>query len=158
MAVVATLFGCGTLSYKTGSTAGDYQAASDRCRKQGHAEGSDFERCMNEQGWMVKQFGAPPAPSDAKNSNPAETPPPESQSSPTAHDTAPSSSPSSAPSAGDPIDVKNWFKLGGTAEEFAAARRRCAAKLGGAESADAESQPVTGEMLDCLRNEGWRAF
>jgi hypothetical protein len=156
--VTATAFGCGSVSYKLGSTDSDYQAARDLCHKGNRAESPDLERCMEEQGWIVKRLGAPATPSDAKKSVPAESPSPASQSSPTAGDVAPSSKLSDAPSAEHPIVVKNWFKLGGTADELAAAKERCATKFGAADRPEPESQVVTGEMLDCLRNEGWRSF
>jgi hypothetical protein len=158
--VTAAAFGCGSISFKPGSTDSDYRAARDRCHKEGHAESPDFERCMEEQGWIVKQLGAPATPSDAKKSVPTESPSPGSQSSPTAGDVAPSSKNElrDAPSAEHPIVVKNWFKFGATADELAAAKQRCAMKLRAADRPEPESQVVTGEMLDCLRNEGWRAF
>jgi hypothetical protein len=156
--VAAAACGCASVSYKPGGSEHDYQAARDRCHKEGRAESPDFERCMQEQGWVVKQLGAPAAPSDAKKSAPAASPSPGSPPSPTAGAVAPSSQRSDAPSAEHPIVVKNWFKLGGTAAELAAAKQRCATKLGVADRPEPESQVVTGEMLDCLRNEGWRAF
>lgn len=156
--VTAAALGCGTISYKAGSTDSDYQAARDRCRKQGHAESPDFEQCMKEQGWSIRQFGAPAAPSDTKKSVPAESPSPGSPPLPTVGDVAPSSQHSDAPSAEHPVVVKNWFKLGGTAGDLAAAKQRCATKLGVADRPETESEVVTGEMLDCLRNEGWRPF
>ena len=112
---------------------------------------------MEQQGWTVKQLGAPAAPSDAKKNVPAESPSPASQPSP-AGTVAPSSQRNDAPSAEHPIVVKNWFKLGGTADELAAAKQRCATQLGAADRPESESQVITGEMLDCLRNEGWHAF
>jgi len=175
----AAVCGCGTLSFKAGSTEGDYQAASDRCRKEGRAEGPDFEQCMRQQGWKVKQFGAPPTPQEATKQVPAESPSPGSQPSPAGGDVAPSptlneapaakgdapsadndtpSANSGAPSAERPVVVNNWFKLGGTADDFAAAKQRCATKLGAAAHAEPDSQPVTPEMIDCLRHEGWHAF
>jgi hypothetical protein len=156
--VTAAASGCGTVAYKAGSTNSDYQAARDRCHKDGDAEGPDFDRCMEQQGWIVKQFGAPGAPSDAKRSVPAASPSPGSPSSPAASDIAPSSKRSETPAADAPIVVNNWFKLVGTAAELDAAKERCATKLGAANRAAPESHIVTGEMLDCLRNEGWRAF
>lgn len=156
--VTAAVFGCTTVSYKAGSTGSDYQAARDRCHKEGHAESPDFERCMEAQGWTVKQLGAPAAPSDAKDSGPAKSPSPGSPPSPTAGTVAPSSTLSHAPPAEHSMVVKNWFKLGGTPDGLAAAKQRCATKLGAADPAGPESEVVTGEMLDCLRHEGWRAF
>jgi len=156
--VTAAACGCGTVSYKPGSTGSDYQAARDRCHKEGRTESPDFERCMEQQGWTVKSLGAPTAANDAKKSIPTESPSPASQPAPTAGTVAPSSQRSDAPSAEHPIVVKNWFKLGGTADGLAAAKQRCATKLGAPDRSEPESQVVTGAMLDCLRNEGWRAF
>ena len=183
--VIAATFGCGTVLYKPGSTSGDYHAANDRCRKEGHAEGADFDRCMEAQGWSAKQFGAPAGPSDAKPSDakrsvpvgspspgsqsapaaidakmnvPTASPSPTLQSAPAAHDVAPSPALSDAPVVQASMVVKNWFKLGGTADDLAAAKQRCAAKLGVADHPARDSEIVTGEMLDCLRNEGWHAF
>ena len=176
LATVAA-FGCGTVWYKAGGTDSDYQAARDRCRTQGRAEAADFEQCMHEQGWIAKQFAAPAAPSDAKGKSVAtEGATPTTQSAPAAVGVAPlpersiappvQNAPSvqnapaaqDAPSAEQPIVVKNWFKLGGTAEDLAAAKERCATKLGAADRSDPGAQSVTREMLDCLRNEGWHAF
>jgi hypothetical protein len=156
--VTAAAFGCSAVSYKLGSTDRDYQAARDRCRKEGRAEGPEFERCIEEQGWIVKQLGSPAAPSDAKKSVPAQSPSLPLPSSPAAAAAAPSSKLSHASSAEHPIVVKNWFKLGGTADQFDAAKKRCATKLGAANDPQPGSDLVTGEMLDCLRNEGWHAF
>jgi hypothetical protein len=150
-------FGCGTVSYKLGGTHSDQQAAHDRCQNAGRAEGPDFDRCMEEQGWIVKQLGGPTAPSDAKMSAVAKSVSAGSQSSPAA-DLAPSSKLSDAPSAKHPTVVKTWFKFGGTADELDAAKERCVAKLGAAHRPEPESHLVTGEMLDCLRNEGWRGL
>ena len=154
--ITAAAPGCGTISYKAGGTDRDYQAARDRCHNEGHTESPDFERCMQAQGWIVKQVGAPAPPSAAKQSNPAGSVSPRLQSSPAAGNVAPSSN--EAPSAEQPIIVKNWFKLGGTADELQAAKKRCATKLGTADRREPESDVVTSEMLDCLRSEGWRAF
>lgn len=153
---LVTALGCGTVAYKPGRTDSDYQAARDRCHKGNSAENPDFERCMEEQGWIVKQLGVRAAPSDAQKSVPAEGPSPGSEPARAAG--AISSHLSDAPSAEQAIVVKNWFKLGGTADELAAAKERCATKLGAADRPAPGSQVVTGKMLDCLRNEGWHAF
>ena len=153
----AAVFGCASVSYKVGSTARDEQAARDRCRNESHAA-PDFERCMEEQGWIVKQLGEPAAPSDAKKTVPAESASSGSQSSPATGDVAPSSKNSGAPSAEPPIVVESWFKLGARADEFEAATQRCVAKLGAAHRPEPKSHVVTGEMLDCLRDEGWHAL
>ena len=164
--ITAGAFGCGTVSYKLGGTHGDYQAARERCRDAGRTESPDFERCMKEQDWIVKHLGAPLAPSDAKKSVPA-GPSGGLESSPVARDVvppaghgdpAPSAAHGNVTSVEHPTVVKSWFKLGGTADAFAAAKERCVAKLGAAHRPDPESQVVTGEMLDCLRNEGWRGL
>jgi len=200
--VTAGSVGCGTLVYKTGSTQGDYQAARERCQKEGRGESPDFERCMQDQGWIAKRFGEPAAPSEAPESPPAVSLSPKAQPAPTTADThdgvaaqspsptsqpapaaadehdgvavqSPSATSQPAPAASDvatsprlseassaqkPIAAKNWFKLGGTAADLAAAKQRCATKLGATDHPDPESEAVTGEMLDCLRNEGWHAF
>ena len=243
--LITAVCGCGAIWYKAGSTNGDYQAANDRCQKEGHDEGPGFARCMEEQGWATKHFGLPAAPSDAKKSVTAESPSPppqtapatgnvkrnvpvesppaasrstaegdttksavaaspstpsqpapaagDTQSSPTAasvsatsqsapaavdaKNNVPAASPpalsapapaagdgaaspevSDAPAAEQPMVVKNWFKLGGTADDLAAAQARCATKLNIAERPASASQAVSSEMIDCLRNEGWHPF
>jgi hypothetical protein len=64
--VTAVAFGCCTVSYKLGGTPGGQQAACVGVIKEGRLESPDFERCMEEQGWTVKQFRAAAAPNDAK--------------------------------------------------------------------------------------------
>jgi hypothetical protein len=158
--VTLEAFGCASVSYKFGGTHGDYQAARDRCRSAGRGESPEFERCMKEQDWIVTQLGAPAAPREARKSVPAEGASASArvQPPPVAGDVAPSSKPSEASRAEQPIVVKAWFKPGGTAGELEAAKERCVAKLGAAHRPDPESHIVTGEMLDCLRDEGWRGF
>jgi hypothetical protein len=156
LVITAGAFGCGTVSYKLGGTHGDYQAARDRCHDAGRAESPDFERCMAEQEWTVAKLGEPAAPSHAAKSVPAASASSGSQSSPVAGDVAPPSQLSGAPSAEHPIVVRSWFKLGGTAQDFEAATKRCVAKLGAAHRPEPESHIVTPEMRDCLRDEGWR--
>jgi hypothetical protein len=153
--ITAGAFACGTVSYKLGGTHGDYQAARDRCHNAGRDDSPDFERCMEEQEWIVKQLGGPAAPSDAKRSVPAASASGGLQSSPVAGGVPPSSRLSDAPSVEHPTVVKSWFKLGGTAHELEAATERCVAKLGAAHRPKPESHLVTAEMLDCLRDEGW---
>ena len=101
---------------------------------------------------------APAAPSVPQAGAAAESPPPPVQSAPAAAHVAPSSTRIDSPSAQHPIVVKDWFKFGGTADDLAAAKQRCATKLGPADRPDPESDAVSSEMIDCLRNEGWHAF
>jgi hypothetical protein len=197
--VTVAALGCGSIAFKTGGTAGDYQTAADRCRKEGRGESPAFERCMDDQGWVAKRLGAPAAasapaenpsprspagpaaasaakanapvenpsprspaapaaPSAAKENVAAESQPPGSEPAPAAGDVVPSPQRSAPPSAEPPIGVKNWFKFGGTADELAAAKARCATKVGATDRPDPEADVFTGAMLDCLRDEGWRAF
>ena len=162
--VTAGAPGCGTVSYKLGGTQGDYQAASDRCKNTGRTQSPDFERCMKEQEWIVKRLGGPAAPSDPKKRAPAEGSVPAERASgglpsaPVAGDVAPSTEHGEVPSVERPAIVNSWFKLGGTADAFAAAKERCVAKLGAAHRPEPESQAFTGEMLGCLRDQGWRGM
>jgi hypothetical protein len=158
LVATAGVLGCGTVSYKLGGTQGDYQAARERCRNAGRAEGSDFERCMQEQEWTVKRLGERAAPDDAKRNVPAERPSAGLQPAPAAGDGPPPPSKlgeTPAPAVEQPIVVKAWFKLGGSAGELEAAKTRCVTKLGAAHRPEPESHVVTGEMLACLRDEGW---
>ena len=155
---IATGFGCRSVSYKLGSTDRDEQIARDRCRNESRAETQDFERCMEKQGWIVKQLEAPAAPSNKKRSVPAESVATGSPSSPTAGDIDPVAKAGGAPAAEPPIVVESWFKLGATANELDAATERCVAKLGAAHRPEPKSHVVTGEMIDCLGDEGWHAL
>jgi len=149
--------GCGTLSYKLGGSGADYEAASKRCREQGR-EGAAYEQCLREQGWGSKQLGVAPATSAAAPAAPAAAveakPPP----APPAAGAAPAAGAPPPAEPGRPVVVESWFKLGGTADDLAAARRRCQTKLGAAARVEAGSDAVTREMLGCLEGEGWRAL
>ena len=94
--VAAAASGCGTVWYKTGSTDSDYEAARSRCNKEGRAKSPDFERCMEEQGWIAKQFGAPAAPGDAKRAVAGD-----SDANKTIATESPTPKPRAAPAAGD---------------------------------------------------------
>ena len=144
--------GCGTVAYKFGGNEGDFEAARARCRAAGRAENPEFERCMAEQDWVVAQTGEPAAASNAKKVVPAEG------ASPGGVAAAPAAKPAGAPSARGPLVVKAWFKVGGTADAFEAAKDRCVAKLGPAHRPDPVSHAVTPELLDCLRGEGWQGL
>jgi hypothetical protein len=153
--------GCGTVLYKPGSTASDYQAARDHCDQQGRAKNPAFERCMEEQGWSVKQLGEPAGPNGVSRNASAKRSSVGLPGSPAAGGVAPPSTVSNvggAPATARPIIIKNWFKLGATAADLEAAKKRCTAKLGTAAGAAPDSLAVTPAMLECLRNQGWRAF
>jgi hypothetical protein len=89
-----------TLLYKSGSTVGDYQTASDRCRREGNAENPNFDRCMQAQGWSARQLGAPAEAGAANTSIPVAQPSPIAPSAPVAGDdteSAPTGSSSPVP-------------------------------------------------------------
>jgi len=153
-----TAVGCGTLAYKTGGTEHEYQGARGRCEAAGRGASPDFERCMAEQGWVVKQLTSPSAKSDTQRNAPVAASSSETLAAPTVGPTASASPVSEAPTPERTIAVKSWFKLGGTADQLAAAKKRCAATLGAAAGPQPESDTVTGAMLDCLRNEGWHGL
>jgi hypothetical protein len=155
LSLAAATFACGSVSYKLGGTDHEYRAAEERCRGEGRSAGADFERCMQERGWVVKQLDAPAGTSGVKHSPPTGSTPGASRPTPASSFTAPSES-GKAPSAAGTTTAQGWFKLGATADEFAAAKARCAARIDRAARPDPESDVVAGELTDCLRGEGWR--
>jgi len=148
--------GCGTVWYKQGSTDADFETARDRCRADGRGAGADFERCMQERGWIATRVESRPAPNGANENVPIATPVP-TPSSHSSGDIAPAPRrDEAAPVEQRPVVVKNWFKLGGTAAELDAAMTRCARQLG--ETEPSPDSPLSHEMIECLHNAGWRAF
>jgi len=175
-----TFAGCGSIAFKAGGTGGEQQAARDHCRAAGRGESPDFERCMKEQGWSVRQLGdsrataseaagaaeaspsaqLPAVPRDAvdpgtqtPNAPVGDTPrPAEAPAAPAA-----ALEPVEAPPVRTPIVVNGWFKFGGNADALESAKRRCAGKLGASDAPAGDANTLSPEMFDCLREEGWRA-
>jgi len=135
---------------------------------------------MKEQGWSVRQLGDAPATASeaagaAEASPPAEVPQAPgvavvpttpTPNAPGGDTPRPVEEPAAPAAASDPVDaapvrtpivVNGWFKFGGNADALAAAKRRCAAKLGASDAPAGDANAVSPEMFDCLREEGWRA-
>jgi len=63
--------------------------------------------------------------------------------------------PSTPPVPRGPVRVSSWWKFGGTAGEFTAAREACLATLQEPHSANVNENVASLALVACLRRAGW---
>lgn len=153
--------GCGELSYKRGASTQDLEVSRAGCQSFG--SGKAFDKCLEDNGWVVKKWddvdlfavaGVSP-----NNRNPAAAP----TTSVAAQSVGTSITPTSAtpPPPADPMDtytIKTWFKPGAGREVLEADTNDCAARLGEAHQPDNKTQQVTRAFVICMHGKGWKAL
>ncbi|MGE3390747.1 MAG: hypothetical protein AB7O21_12150 [Gammaproteobacteria bacterium] len=168
---VLLLGGCAEMSFKPGAGPGDFAAAEKSCRAAGAA---DYESCMNARGFMLhrraesifagegengaaEDAAAPAGEVDAiapVASVPA--PAPAAGAPAAAADTSPRPAAGRPPPAPrGPVEVTSWWKLGGSAAQFDAARAACISELKEPPSATADPNVASPSLVACLKKAGW---
>lgn len=148
------LTACGELTFKRGAGQDSLNAARQQCMS-GTSDRGAYEKCMNDQGWMVQRLDTmdldlavdPVAKiaANADNRTPA-----------TADAAAPLET--ASPTPADPLDrfvIGSWWKSGGNPDILKAAMSGCVARLGEEHRPAPGSKEFTRGMLLCLREQGW---
>jgi hypothetical protein len=174
LGVALSVAGCGEMVFKRGADPGAMGAAQAECRALG-ADEAVYLGCMERKGFLVKGSqdsvfvdgvlpqpvsgaATPAVPAGGSQAAAASSRP--VGSAPVVAPGKPAVS-AVAPPPKDPLErvaVGSWWKLGGTAEQLAAAQAKCVGTLGPAHRPLQDSGEVTRAMVDCLRDAGWRGF
>lgn len=174
--------GCGELSYKRGASPQDLEAARKTCASAGSETAVD--RCLEEQGWVVKQlddlelFATASVTADPRQPVPASDAPAAEPSGSKAEAGAARSGPadrtagkstatagshhnSPPPAPVSPMDtyiVSSWWKTGAGRDSLETDTRACVDQLGVAHQPDHRTQRVTRGLVVCMHDKGWKAL
>jgi hypothetical protein len=147
---LATAFyssGCGTIAFKQGASAEDFQEAQKECSQSGDLKAA--EDCLRGKGWGVAGWGTTAnTPMDVAAQSRPKSPDTALQSGPKTPDTAVqpgSKSPDKATEVDD-FSVLSWWKAGASADELREALAACGLK---------GKTRFTSTDLQCMTSKGW---
>ncbi len=145
-AIGMALGSCGTIAFKPGGSADEFQSAKNECKNDPGGQAA-YDSCLRAKGWSVAGYNASAAP------QPAVQPVPDSpsalksaQSSPVKSDTPP---PVKVSEANQSLEVLSWWRLGSSGEDLKEALSACG--LSGR-----SMHPAAGD-LECMTAKGWNA-
>jgi len=146
--------GCTELSYKRGAGSVEFEDAHAICKSAG-GEGSAYEKCMSERGWLVRKFDmvtplATVIPDPDKRASTLDQTTPDKRGSTVA--------PSAPQNSLDVFAISSWWKLGGNPQGFQEAVDVCLEKLGEAHRPPSGSHQATRGLLQCLNESGWHGL
>lgn len=168
--LLAALAGCQEMTFKAGAGPGDFAAAEKACAATGGGSDDTYASCMNARGFKVHRRSASifagdnaPAAVAAAPAASSETNQParaiaggaDAAAQPAPASPAPGVAPQKPAVPVGPVEVSSWWKLGGSAGEFTAARRACIAELKEPPSATVNENVASAALLACLRRAGW---
>lgn len=159
-ALLLALAGCSQVAWKTGGSAEDLKRDEQVCSAQAAAD-TAVRQCLQDKGWSISDFSAPPTAATAQPSPVAAAAAPARvgagvAATPAATGTLQTAA-TSAPDPLAPRAIQTWWKAGGAAADFNVDANACVDQLGSAYQPDYAKHLYSEALVGCLEQRGWHA-